>query len=93
MEIRLVEAELFHSDEWTDGHDEANSGFSQFCAWKQKQNMWIKYRISCCHILWYIFLTTHFKTLTYTAVKYFTPTFQFVLSLWPLRPCFNAKYT
>jgi len=29
--IRLVGAELFHADEQTDRHDEANSRFSQFC--------------------------------------------------------------
>ena len=35
MKIRPVEAELFHVDRRTGGqtdrHDEANSGFSQFC--------------------------------------------------------------
>jgi len=36
MKIRLVEAEFFHADGWTDGrtndrHDEVNSRFSQFC--------------------------------------------------------------
>jgi hypothetical protein len=30
MKIRLVGAELFHMDGWADGHDEANSRFSQF---------------------------------------------------------------
>jgi hypothetical protein len=34
MTFRLVGAELFHADAWTDGwtdkHDEANSRFSQF---------------------------------------------------------------
>jgi hypothetical protein len=29
--IRPVVAELFHADEETDGHDESNSHFSQFC--------------------------------------------------------------
>jgi hypothetical protein len=29
--VRPVGAELFHADGKTDGHDEANSGFSQFC--------------------------------------------------------------
>jgi hypothetical protein len=29
--IRPVGAELFHADRQTDGHDEANSQFSQFC--------------------------------------------------------------
>ena len=31
MEIRPVGVELFHADGWTDGHDEVNSHFSQFC--------------------------------------------------------------
>jgi len=31
MEIRPVGAELFHTDKRTDRHDDANSGFSQFC--------------------------------------------------------------
>jgi hypothetical protein len=31
MKIRPVGAELFHAEGWTDGHDEANSRFSQFC--------------------------------------------------------------
>jgi hypothetical protein len=31
MDIRPVEAELLHGDGRTDGHDEANSRFSQFC--------------------------------------------------------------
>jgi len=31
MAIRRVGAELFHADERTDGHDEANSRFSLFC--------------------------------------------------------------
>jgi len=31
MKIRAIGAELFHADGWTDGHDEANSHFSQFC--------------------------------------------------------------
>jgi len=31
MKIRPVGAELFHEDGQTDGHDEANSRFSQFC--------------------------------------------------------------
>jgi hypothetical protein len=35
IKIRPVEAELFHADKrrdgMTDGHDEANSHFSQFC--------------------------------------------------------------
>jgi hypothetical protein len=30
MKIRPVGAELLRADERTDGHDEANSGFSQF---------------------------------------------------------------
>jgi hypothetical protein len=29
--IRLMEAELFHADEHTDRHDEANIRLSQFC--------------------------------------------------------------
>jgi len=31
MKIHLVGAELFHEDGRQDGHDEANSRFSQFC--------------------------------------------------------------
>jgi hypothetical protein len=31
MEIPPVRAELFHADRRTDGHDEANSRFSQLC--------------------------------------------------------------
>jgi len=31
MKIRLVGAELFHAERRTDGHNEANSRFSQFC--------------------------------------------------------------
>jgi len=31
MKIRPVGAELFHADGRTEGHDEANSLFSQFC--------------------------------------------------------------
>jgi len=31
MKIRPVGAELFHADRRTDGHGEANSGFSQLC--------------------------------------------------------------
>ena len=31
MKIHPVEAELFHADGRTDGYDEANSRFSQFC--------------------------------------------------------------
>jgi len=31
MKIRPVGAELFHADRRTDGHDEANSDFSQLC--------------------------------------------------------------
>jgi len=31
MKIRSVGVEMFHADGRTDGHDEANSGFSQFC--------------------------------------------------------------
>jgi hypothetical protein len=30
MKISVVGAELFHTDGRTDGHDEANSRFSQF---------------------------------------------------------------
>ena len=28
---RTMAAKLFHADRWTDGHEEANSHFSQFC--------------------------------------------------------------
>ena len=31
MKIRRVGAEVFNAGGWTDGHDEANSRFSQFC--------------------------------------------------------------
>jgi len=31
MKIHPVRAELFHADGRTDGHDEANSRFSQIC--------------------------------------------------------------
>jgi hypothetical protein len=31
MQIRPVEAELFHADRRRDGHNEANSRFSQSC--------------------------------------------------------------
>jgi len=31
MKIHLVGTEMFHADGWTDGHDKANSHFSQFC--------------------------------------------------------------
>jgi hypothetical protein len=31
MKIRPFVAELLHADGQTDRHDEANSGFSQFC--------------------------------------------------------------
>jgi len=31
MKIRPVGAELFHVDRRTDGHDEADSSFSQLC--------------------------------------------------------------
>ena len=35
-EIHIVGAELFHVEGRTDGHDEANSRFSQFCESAQK---------------------------------------------------------
>jgi len=54
--------------------------------------MLTKYRISCCRIGWDVVLPSHFKMLTYASVKYFTPTFQFVLSLWPLRPFIASTY-
>jgi hypothetical protein len=31
MKIRQVGAEMFHAEGWTEGHDEANSRFSQVC--------------------------------------------------------------
>ena len=37
MKIRPVGAELFHADEHTDRHDEANSRSSQFCERAQKK--------------------------------------------------------
>jgi len=40
MKIPPVEDELSHAQRWTDGstdgHDEANIRFSQFCEWAQK---------------------------------------------------------
>jgi hypothetical protein len=36
MEMRTVEAELFHTDRRTDKHDQANGRFSQFCRSVQK---------------------------------------------------------
>jgi len=36
MKIRPVGAELFYAEGWTDGHDEANSRFSQVCERAQK---------------------------------------------------------
>ena len=36
MKIRPVRTELFHLDERTERHDEANSCFSQFCELSQK---------------------------------------------------------
>jgi len=40
MKIRPVGANLFHSDGRTDGHDEANSRFSQYCEYaKQRINV------------------------------------------------------
>jgi len=41
MKIPAVGAELFHSDEQTDRHNDTNSRFSQFC---EKPN-----KISCLH--------------------------------------------
>jgi hypothetical protein len=31
MKMHPLEAELFHAVGWTDGYDESNSRFSQFC--------------------------------------------------------------
>jgi hypothetical protein len=31
MKIRLMEAEFFHANRWTNRHDEANSRVSEFC--------------------------------------------------------------
>jgi len=31
MKIHPVGAKMFHAEGWTDGHDKANSRFSQFC--------------------------------------------------------------
>jgi hypothetical protein len=36
MKILPVGADLFHADRRTDGHNEANSGFSQFCERAEK---------------------------------------------------------
>jgi len=38
MKILPLEAELFHADGRTDGHDEVNSRFSQFCKKRLKPN-------------------------------------------------------
>jgi hypothetical protein len=45
MKIRPVGAELFHADGQTNGHDEANSRFSQFCesSLKMKLLFWCKH--------------------------------------------------
>jgi hypothetical protein len=37
MEIRPVEAKLFHADRRTDRHDEANCRFPQFCESTEKE--------------------------------------------------------
>ena len=37
--IRPGEAELFHADRQTDGHDEANSRFSQLCESSEEINL------------------------------------------------------
>jgi len=36
MKNRPLEAQLFHADKWTEGHDEANSRFQRFCKSAQK---------------------------------------------------------
>jgi len=38
MKISAVSAELFRADGQTDTHDEANSGFSQFCEKRPKND-------------------------------------------------------
>jgi hypothetical protein len=38
MKIRGVGAELFHADRRTDGHDQANCRFSQFCETRLKMH-------------------------------------------------------
>jgi hypothetical protein len=51
MKIRIVAAELFHADGWTDRHDEANNLFSHFANWTIKARLGdafkhLKYEIS-----------------------------------------------
>ena len=45
FKIQPVSAEFFHGDGWAEGHDEANSRFSQFCerAVKRTQCLTISY--------------------------------------------------
>jgi len=45
MKIRPLGAELFHADRRTDGHDEANSRFSQF--WNRASYIPAPYTITC----------------------------------------------
>jgi len=49
MKIHPVGAELFHVDRRWDGHDEANSLFSQFCecAWKTLAGMHWAFKPFC----------------------------------------------
>jgi len=44
MKIRPVAAELFHADGQADRHDEANSGFLQFC---ERAEKWRDLGFSC----------------------------------------------
>jgi len=39
MKIRLIGAELFHTEKQTDRHDEANSLFSKFCKKPKKSSL------------------------------------------------------
>jgi hypothetical protein len=51
---RPVGAELFHADRRTDRHDEANSGFQQFCerAWKRQTNKENALCVCVCVCVW-----------------------------------------
>ena len=62
MKILPVGAELFHADGRTDGHDEANSLFSQLCETRLQTNInggkvgyyeFCSNYISCCYLLTY----------------------------------------
>jgi len=81
MKIRPVEAELYHADRRTDGqedrHDEANSGFSQFCerAPQKQQMQTSKYSIFLKLIslrpVYYIHITSFSTPYSQTQSAYF----------------------